>query len=90
MSHLLGTFSRQVCKKTSQMSEISFFYDSYVDQLFESRMIKSEFFFNDVYAGWLFVSHCAIDLYNGPFVAIFIFPPNMSPGSPKNKRNVRF
>ena len=26
-------------------------------------------------AGLLFVSHCVIDLYNGPFVAIFIFPP---------------
>ena len=92
-------------KKPSQMSEMSFFYDLYVGQLFESHCAISPFsrkicrqsrqwlnviFFNDFYAGWLFVIHCAIDLYNGPFVATFIFQPNMSPSSLKNERNVFF
>ena len=40
---------------------------------------------------WLVVrKSLRIDLYNGPFVAIFFFPPNMSPSLPKNERNVFF
>ena len=41
--YLLGPFSCQVCQKTSQMCEMSFFYDSYVGQLFERHCAISPF-----------------------------------------------
>jgi hypothetical protein len=65
----ISPFSGQICRQYRQKMR---------------QVMKFEFFKNDFYAGWLFVSYCAIDQYNGPFVEIFIFSPNMSPASPKN------
>ena len=44
--------------------------------------------FNDLYAGWLFTCHCAIELFNGPFVRN-LFSPSIPKNEP-NERNVFF